>query len=498
MADKLIYEEASDWITYSKCFSGLQRKKEYDALFLLYAIWINKKIDCELSKIKVEKEYDKLNEKISPREMYEYREKIKSWQEELRNELLKNIDYFWKCMMEEYSRVDDIPMGLKDYVYIVGRNLVYSATYYDEKFERDWNIICTMLALQYPSYAQENIKEKYRDEYINANSFLIENKVSLSKFYVLCWDIYKTAEDHDRKERDESYKHNFVRMSKILSDLPEIYRLVLAGKELRPTCDRKKAICVDGEGNAVMEQILSVPFYLYLPSFTDKKTNNEYWDNYSPNKELQKHRVCHPLTQVTLPCTELFLRTDVDLYIESIYRKVEFQRIEERISKFEPRLSGIEDQKISPNFKTIEIPERDTLLLKLSNRANRTSELMTKFQNRENAVEPKVIRERLNKVGFSRKTFWELTTYRRPGEKKVLPDKDTLIAVACAMELSKEDAERLLISAGYIFSPAVERDMIILHCLENSVYNIEAINDILVGIEMNPIRGKKEKMLLDK
>ena len=268
-------------------------------------------------------------------------------------------------MVEEYPRVDDIPMGLKDCVYIVGRNLVYSATHYDEKFERDWNIICTMLALQYPSYAQENIKEKYRDEYINANSFLIENKVSLSKFYVLCWDIYKTAEDHDRKERDERYKHNFVRMSKILSDLPEIYRLILAGKELRPTRDRKKAICVDGEGNAVMEQILSVPFYLYLPSFTDKKTNNEYWDNYSPNKELQKHRVCHPLTQVTLPCTELFLRTDVDLYIESIYRKVEFQRIEERISKFEPRLSGIEDQKISPNFKTIEIPERDTLLLKL-------------------------------------------------------------------------------------------------------------------------------------
>ena len=199
-----------------------------------------------------------------------------------------------------------------------------------------------------------------------------------------------------------------------------------------------------------------------------------------------------------MPCTELFLRTDVDLYIESIYRKVEFQRIEERISKFEPRLSGIEDQKISPNFKTIEIPERDTLLLKLSNRANRTSELMTKFQNRENAVEPKVIRERLNKVGFSRKTFWELTTYQRPGEKKALPDKDTLIAVACAMELSKEDAERLLISAGYIFSPAVERDMIILHCLENGVYDIEAINDILVGIEMNPIRGKKRKMLLDK
>lgn len=66
MADKLIYEEASDCITYSKCFSGLQRKKEYDALFFLYVIWINKKIDCELSKIKVEKEYDKLNEKISP------------------------------------------------------------------------------------------------------------------------------------------------------------------------------------------------------------------------------------------------------------------------------------------------------------------------------------------------------------------------------------------------------------------------------------------------
>lgn len=35
--------------------------------------------------------------------------------------------------------------------------------------------------------------------------------------------------------------------------------------------------------------------------------------------------------------------------------------------------------------------------------------------------------------------------------------------------------------------------MIILHCLENGVYDIEAINDILVGIEMNPIRGRKRK-----
>lgn len=34
---------------------------------------------------------------------------------------------------------------------------------------------------------------------------------------------------------------------------------------------------------------------------------------------------------------------------------------------------------------------------------------------------------------------------------------------------------------------------IILHCLENGVYDIEAINDILVVIEMNPIRGRKRK-----
>ena len=58
-------------------------------------------------------------ESLQMRWIEQYREKIKSWQEELRNELLKNIDYFWKCMMEEYPRVDDIPMGLKDYVYTI-------------------------------------------------------------------------------------------------------------------------------------------------------------------------------------------------------------------------------------------------------------------------------------------------------------------------------------------------------------------------------------------
>ena len=160
-------------------------------------------------------------------------------------------------------------------------------------------------------------------------------------------------------------------------------------------------------------------------------------------------------------------------------------------------MSESKERKTNDNLKAIDIPQKDTLLLKLSNRSNRTNELLIKFQERENAIKLKLINERLNKVGFSRKTFWELTTYQRPNDKKKIPNKDTLIAIAFAMELSKEEAEQLLISAGYIFSPAIERDMIILHFLENGMHDIKIMNDILVEIDMDPIHGKK-KMLLSK
>ena len=63
---------------------------------------------------------------------------------------------------------------------------------------------------------------------------------------------------------------------------------------------------------------------------------------------------------------------------------------------------------------------------------------------------------------------------------------------ALAFELIKENAYKLLNSAGYSFSDCDTLDLVILFCLEKNIYNIHDVNISLDYFSLKPLSGALE------
>jgi hypothetical protein len=67
------------------------------------------------------------------------------------------------------------------------------------------------------------------------------------------------------------------------------------------------------------------------------------------------------------------------------------------------------------------------------------------------------------------------------------PGKNTVIALALALELTKKEAEKLLGSAGYSLSDSDTFDLVIQFCLEKKIYDFFDINQALNYFSLNPL-----------
>ncbi len=70
--------------------------------------------------------------------------------------------------------------------------------------------------------------------------------------------------------------------------------------------------------------------------------------------------------------------------------------------------------------------------------------------------------------------------------KKYIPSKRTVIALCLALNLSREDADRLLSSAGYSLSRADDFDLVIAFCIEKKIFDFFDINEALVHFGFEP------------
>lgn len=84
--------------------------------------------------------------------------------------------------------------------------------------------------------------------------------------------------------------------------------------------------------------------------------------------------------------------------------------------------------------------------------------------------------------------------YIKNGKK---PTKETTLAIAVSMNLTPEDTQRLLRSAGYVLSKSIPSDAVILWLLSNEEHNQNAsklfqINEVLYALDM-PLLMTREK-----
>lgn len=90
------------------------------------------------------------------------------------------------------------------------------------------------------------------------------------------------------------------------------------------------------------------------------------------------------------------------------------------------------------------------------------------------------------KAGVDRRLFSKIRS-----NKNYRPGKNTIIALALALELDKKNAEKLLSSAGYTLSESETFDLVIQFCLEKKIYNITDVNLALDYFSLKPLCGNE-------
>ncbi|WP_163100083.1 hypothetical protein [Peribacillus alkalitolerans] len=90
------------------------------------------------------------------------------------------------------------------------------------------------------------------------------------------------------------------------------------------------------------------------------------------------------------------------------------------------------------------------------------------------------------KAGIDRKLFSKIRS-----KPDYHPRKTTILALALALELSKKETDKLLISAGYSLSDSDTTDLIIQFCLEKKIYDIDHVNQMLDYYSMKTLSGVK-------
>jgi len=86
------------------------------------------------------------------------------------------------------------------------------------------------------------------------------------------------------------------------------------------------------------------------------------------------------------------------------------------------------------------------------------------------------------KAGVDRKHFSKIRS--NPNYR---PGKHTIIALALALELNKDETDELLGSAGFSLSDSDTSDLVIQFCLERKIYSIDDVNQALDYFSLKPL-----------
>jgi len=108
------------------------------------------------------------------------------------------------------------------------------------------------------------------------------------------------------------------------------------------------------------------------------------------------------------------------------------------------------------------------------------SELLFQFIDQKKTTDPVIYK----KAGIDRKHFSKIRS-----NPNYLPKKNTIIALAFALELNEPELEELLSTAGYSLSDSDTSDLVIQFCLEKKIYDIDLVNQALEYFSLKPLNG---------
>lgn len=107
-------------------------------------------------------------------------------------------------------------------------------------------------------------------------------------------------------------------------------------------------------------------------------------------------------------------------------------------------------------------------------------EVLFKFIDKKGATDAEVYK----KAGIDRRHFSKIRS--NPNYR---PGKNTMVALALALELNKKETDKLLSSAGYSLSDSETSDLIVQFYIEKKIYDIIQVNLALDYFSLKPLTG---------
>ena len=121
-------------------------------------------------------------------------------------------------------------------------------------------------------------------------------------------------------------------------------------------------------------------------------------------------------------------------------------------------------------LRMAEISMSEVQLYMLENKDASFNELLFMLRDRTGQKDSDVYK----RARIDRRLFSKIRS-----SKKYVPCKKTVVALCLALELSREDADALLSSAGYSLSRSEEYDLAIAFCISRQVFDFNDINEML-------------------
>lgn len=103
------------------------------------------------------------------------------------------------------------------------------------------------------------------------------------------------------------------------------------------------------------------------------------------------------------------------------------------------------------------------------NKSKNFNELLFSFIDKNGYKDSEIYK----KVDIDRKLFSKIRC-----NNNYIPRRNVIIKLCLALELAKNDFNKLLNSAGYSLSNS-KFDLIIAYCLDNNIYNLDVVNNYL-------------------
>jgi hypothetical protein len=89
-------------------------------------------------------------------------------------------------------------------------------------------------------------------------------------------------------------------------------------------------------------------------------------------------------------------------------------------------------------------------------------------------------------LGISRSIFSKIRS-----NDKYQPDRDNAFRFSIGLRLNLDETIEFIGSAGFNFKVSSERDLVIKHCIENHIYELMLVDEILVGCGVEAMFSKK-------